>query len=127
VEAGGVNFRPELAEAVIDGHKWVTRRAVSDNPRSPYYPDRAPTMVRRRIAICPGRGKDRLGTALVVAVAREEFAPMQVTYAMASAEGFTSPSAFWGAWADLHRSLEPVDVWRIELAAPSRAYRERAA
>lgn len=113
-----MNFRPELAKSVVYGRKWVTRRAVSDNPRSPYHPDRAPTMIGKRIAICPGRGKASIGMALVVAVDREEFAPRQVDYSAARAEGFASPSSFQGAWSDLHRNLEPMDVWRIELADP---------
>jgi hypothetical protein len=33
----GVNFQPELAAKVMAGEKTVTRRLVSDNPRSPWY------------------------------------------------------------------------------------------
>lgn len=35
-----MNFKPELAAKVMSGEKTVTRRLVSENPRSPWW--RAP-------------------------------------------------------------------------------------
>jgi hypothetical protein len=35
-----VNFQRELAEKVMAGEKTVTRRLVSDNPRSPWWRER---------------------------------------------------------------------------------------
>lgn len=112
-----MNFRPVLAEAVMTGHKTVTRRLVSENPRSPYHPSRIGAMIGRRIAVCPGRGKPQIGKARVVSVGRHTLDPMRLPEAECIAEGFNSRSAFMGAWATIHRDLAPVDVWRIELEA----------
>lgn len=114
-----MNFRPELAEAVMGGRKTVTRRAISDNPRSPYHPRRAFRMVGQRVAICPGRGKPAVGSAEVVAITRERFDPVAITADEARAEGFKDASEFRLTWAYLHRDLEPVAVWRIKLANPA--------
>lgn len=113
-----MNFRRELAEAVMDGRKVVTRRLVSDNPRSPYHPDRAPKLVGKRIAICPGRGKHRIGEATVVGVDWQDFWPALIGNDEARREGFEDASAFRIVWAQLHGSYDPIRVWRIELADP---------
>lgn len=112
-----MNFRPELAAAVMSGRKWVTRRLVSGNPRSPYHPDR----VRRRkdVAVCPGRGKPALGRVRVHSVKRERrFNPRRIRPIQAIAEGFGSPEEFQAAWKAIHGDLAPVDVWRIQLRDP---------
>jgi len=114
-----MNFQPELAYAVADGAKWVTRRMVSDNPRSPYHPDRAPKMVGRRIAVCPGRGQRRIATVEVAHVSQETFDPILIDYADARAEGFRAPWAFMSAWREIHGNMNPLDVWRIELRRES--------
>lgn len=93
-----MNFRPELAEAVVAGRKTVTRR---------------------RIAVCPGRGKVRIGSAAVAAVERENFSPAEITYLEARREGFDSVLAFIETWINLHDEAKPIDVWRIELAEPA--------
>lgn len=111
-----MNFRPELAEAVIAGRKTVTRRAVNpDNPQSPYHPDRAESIVGKRIAICPGRGKRRIGSATVAGVTRELFYPAAIDDREAIREGFDDRAAFKATWLDLHGNVQPVEVWRIEL------------
>lgn len=113
-----MNFRPELAEAVVTGHKWVTRRLVSDNPRSPYHPERAYRMEGKTIAICPGRGKSAIGKVRVHSVHRESFFPGLVNETVALSEGFPHPAAFRDTWKKLNGNLNPVDVWRIELRDP---------
>jgi uncharacterized protein YhfF len=113
-----VNFRPVLADRVLAGRKTVTRRLISDNPRSPYHPDRAVELVGKRVAICPGRGKHRIGTAVVAKVERETFDPMHAHSSEVEAEGFVSLSELLGVWATIHRDLSPVEVWRIEFALP---------
>jgi hypothetical protein len=55
-----MNFRPELAEKVMAGEKTVTRRLVSDNPRSPWYVGGCSLNVGQDYAVCPGRGKDAI-------------------------------------------------------------------
>lgn len=118
-----MNFRPELAQAVINGRKTVTRRLVSDNPRSPYSLERAPKMVGKRIAICPGRGKHNIGFATVASVKRETFNPMGMARKHlrpeVRREGFSSWNDFLSAWLSLHGNADPVDVWRIELCDAS--------
>ena len=110
-----MNFRPELAEAVVTGRKTVTRRAVSDNPRSPYSPGRAPQMAGKVLAVCPGRGKHRIGDVRVGAVLRERtFNPGDIGYVEARREGFDSVLDFIEAWIALHGEAKPIDVWRIE-------------
>lgn len=120
-----MNFRPELAEAVVTGRKTVTRRAVSDNPRSPYHPDRAPKMAGKVVAICPGRGKNRIGSARVADVHREIFDPAGIAWEEARREGFHDASEFRLTWAYLHKNLDPCEVWRIELADPVPPRKER--
>lgn len=111
----GVQFRAELAEAVRDGKKTVTRRPVSTNPRSPWSPDRAPKLVDRGdVAIQPGRGVAAICRRPVVDVRRELFDPKRITVAEARLEGFASPAAFRTTWQSLHGNLDRVDVWRIQ-------------
>lgn len=65
-----------------------------------------------------GRGKPAIGSARVSAVHREDFMPDLVTHSVAYSEGFPHPAAFRETWERLNGTLGPVDVWRIELAAP---------
>lgn len=110
-----MNFRPELAAMVMDGRKSVTRRVVSENPRSPYHPTGIGKLIGKRIAVCPGRGKARLGRVRVASVSRANFRPHFVHDWQA--EGFKTPEQFIEAWEAMH-GRDPVDVWRIELANP---------
>lgn len=110
-----MNFRPELAEAVIAGRKTVTRRVVSDNPRSPWSDDRAPQLVGKRVAICPGRGKHQIGSARVLSVIRENFNPSKITDEEARHEGFRDRNAFLHTWHELHPKSVVLPVWRIAL------------
>lgn len=109
-----MNFQPELAEAILNGEKWVTRRPVSENPNSPYHPSRAPRMAGKTIAICPGRGKRRIGEAAVIAAVWEHFDPKAIELEEVQAEGFSSRLDFLDTWVRLN-GPEPVPVWRIEL------------
>lgn len=109
-------FKRPLAEAVRDGRKTVTRRAISDNPRSPYHPDQAPSMEGKRIAIQPGRGVTRIATARVAGITRERFAPLNITQEEARREGFADRADFLKTWRELHGIVFRLHVWRIELA-----------
>lgn len=119
-------FRPELAEQVMRVQKTCTRRACSDNPRSPWWREQCGVKVGQVVAIQPGRGKPRIGTATVASVARELFDPASISEDEARAEGFASAEAFRGTWVALHGALEPVEVWRIGLADPVRVDTEEA-
>ena len=107
-------FRPELAAKVMAGEKTVTRRLVSDNPRSPWFTDTCGYRVGQRVAICPGRGKHAIGHAEVTSVERRHLGFLDGCEAWR--EGFRSAREFEAAWAEINGSCDPdVFVWRIGL------------
>lgn len=107
-----MNFRPELAAAIMDGRKTVTRRLMSTNPRSPWWRERCGLVVGRDYAVCPGRGKNAVGRVLVQSVNAMSLG--HLTDAEARAEGFTNSIEFEKAWEQINGSYDPfVDVWRI--------------
>lgn len=120
-----MNFRPELAAAVMSGEKTVTRRACSPNPKSPWYRERCAKQPGRDYAVCPGRGKDQIGRIVIVSVRRELFDPAAIDDAEAEREGFRRGKTpdwlgapreqFADVWKSLHGDLEPVECWRIEM------------
>ncbi len=102
-----MNFKPDLAAKVMSGDKTVTRRLVSDNPRSPWWREKCAYRVGQEVAICPGRGKHQIGKARVVRVSRQP-----------QAEGFASTEAFCEAWMAINGDYDPMAlVWRIGLEA----------
>jgi hypothetical protein len=110
-----MNFKPELADQVMAGKKTVTRRLVSDNPRSPWSSEGCALKVARAYAVCPGRGKNQIGKIAIVSVRRErDFSPVRIGLAEARREGFASMTGFRSTWHSLHGNLDAVDVWRIE-------------
>lgn len=111
-----MNFRDDLAHKVIAGEKTVTRRKVSDNPRSPWWREKCGYRVGQDVAICPGRGKHAIGRARIVAV--ERMALGILDEAEAKREGFPSASHFIQGWAAINGTCDPdAVVWRIELEA----------
>ncbi len=124
-----MNFRTELAEAVIRRDKTVTRRLVSENPRSPWWREKCAYRVGQEVAICPGRGKHAIGRARITSVDREPLGWLDD--AEATAEGFGTFGAFDGAgflrpcdrfvaaWTTINGgTYKPgVIVWRIGLEA----------
>ncbi len=113
-----MNFRPDLAEAVMANpqRKTVTRRLVSDNPASPWWREQCGYRVGQEVAICPGRGKHAIGKARVTSVDRMPLG--RLSGADARAEGFPHGPAFDIAWAEINGSYEPHTlVWRIGLEA----------
>lgn len=109
-----MNFRPELAAAVMRGEKTVTRRATSENPRSPWWREKCALQVDRSYAVCPGRGKNQIGRIRIVRVWRELFNPAAIDDVEAAREGFASAAEFADTWESLHGDLAPVECWRIE-------------
>ncbi len=73
-----MNFRPELAEAVMAGRKTATRRLVSDNPRSPWWREKCVYRVGQVVAVCPGRGRRQIGRARVSSVERMRIAHWRI-------------------------------------------------
>lgn len=107
-----MNFRHELAEAVIDGRKTQTRRATSTNPRSPWFAGGCRLVVGRDYAVCPGRGKNAVGRVVVEAVDKVRLG--DISHADAQAEGFRDVQAFCEAWEQINGGWLPDDVvWRI--------------
>lgn len=114
-----MNFRPELAAKVMAGEKTVTRRLVSDNPRSPWWRERCSLVVGRDYAVCPGRGKNAIGRVRITHVTRYQLD--WIDEADAHREGFESRAVFQAAWCEINGSWNPNDrVWRVEFVAIER-------
>lgn len=111
-----MNFRPELAEKVMAGEKTVTRRLVSDNPRSPWSAKGCRFSVGQSVAVCPGRGKHAIGRVVVTAVHIEKIG--NITEDEARREGFASIAEFMDAWRAINGPLSNGwdTVWRVEFA-----------
>lgn len=110
-----MNFRPELAHLVMEGRKTVTRRLVSDNPRSPWYRDKCAYRVGQEVAVCPGRGKYAIGRVRITSVDR---VTLNVDNREARREGFANGADFRLAWAAINGTYDPdALVWRIGLEA----------
>lgn len=113
-----MNFRPELAAKVMSGEKTVTRRLVSDNPRSPWYRERCSLQVGRTYAVCPGRAKHAIGRLTVLDVRRERLGFLLLNEARA--EGFDDARCFEDAFTAINGSYDPrAFVWRVEFEAVS--------
>jgi hypothetical protein len=107
-----VNFRPELAAAVMAGKKTVTRRLVSENPRSPWWRGGCKKKVGRDYAVCPGRGKHAIGRVVITEVTLEHLG--DVGPGEARREGFSDVRAFQQEFATINGCFEPDTlVWRI--------------
>lgn len=107
-----MNFRPELAAKVMAGEKTVTRRLVSDNPRSPWYRERCGLRPGQTYAVCPGRGKNAVGRVRVLAVMSEPLGTL--AWPEAKHEGFASTLAFREAWIAINGGYDPeAVVWRV--------------
>lgn len=111
-----MNFRPELAEAVMEGRKDVTRRLVSENPNSPWAASGCKLVVGRSYAVCPGRGKHAIGRVVVRDVSLELLGVLSDEEAIR--EGFPHRIAFEAAWESINGSYDPQTwVWRVEFTA----------
>ena len=106
-------FKPELAALVLAGQKTVTRRALSDNPRSPWWRERCIYLQGKEFAIQPGRGKPSIGHARVISCRKVLLGALN--RAEAQAEGFPGVSHFVSAWTDINGTWDAeASVWRIE-------------
>lgn len=109
-----MNFRPELAQAVMAGRKTVTRRLVSDNPRSPWWYSVCALKVGQDYAVCPGRGKNAIGRVRVMRVSREPL-HLVLNHGEAHREGFPNAPAFREAWKAINGGWDDMAlVWRVE-------------
>lgn len=121
-----MNFQPELAELVMAGRKTVTRRLMSDNPRSPWWKGGCGLKQGRTYAVCPGRGKHAIGRVRVTQVTRERLRGSfgetlgepggPAMDEEARREGFESAVAFKLAWLKINGSYDAMAwVWRVEM------------
>ncbi len=107
-----MNFRPELAEKVRRREKTVTRRLVSDNPRSPWFHEQCGFTYGQDFAVCPGRGKNQICRAIVLDVSREPLG--YLSDSEAEREGFADVEQFEAIFAAINGSYDPdALVWRI--------------
>jgi hypothetical protein len=110
-----VNFQPDLAAKVMAGEKTVTRRLVSDNPRSPWWRERCSLRVDHTYAVCPGRGKHAVGRVRIVSTTLDWLGFLDD--AEARREGFPNAPAFWEAWRAINGGYDATaHVWRVEFA-----------
>lgn len=122
-----MNFQPALAELVMGGQKTVTRRVMSDNPRSPWWKGGCKLKVGRSYAVCPGRGKDQIGRVEVISVTQQTlgeafgefgdiaFGQTRGARVEAIREGFPSAVSFQLAWLKINKTYDAsTRVWRIE-------------
>lgn len=108
-----MNFRPELAQAVMAGRKTVTRRLTSDNPRSPWFKGACSLKVNQTYAVCPGRGKNAIGRVRIRSVRKERLGWLGPHDAIH--EGFPDVWSFQAAWAEINGTYTPgALVWRVE-------------
>lgn len=112
----GITFKPELAEKVMSGTKTVTRRPVSDNPRSPWWRERCRYEPGKDYAVQPGRGVKAIGRATVVSVRLERLG--DIDGREAEREGFRDLTEFVCAFTAIngHYRADAL-VWRVELRA----------
>jgi hypothetical protein len=115
-----VNFKPELAAKVMAGEKTVTRRLVSENPRSPWWREQCSLKVDHTYAVCPGRGKNAIGRVRITSVNLEQLGDLDDDEAFR--EGFATKVEFVDAFAAINGSYDPAAaVWRVEFAVASSA------
>lgn len=107
-----MNFQPELAAKVMAGEKTVTRRLVSDNPRSPWWREKCALKEDRLYAVCPGRGKHAIGKVRVVSVVQQRVG--HLTEDEARREGFETAVDFWEAFRAINGPQEFDNrCWRV--------------
>lgn len=110
-----MNFKPELAQAVLEGRKTVTRRLCRPNPRSPWYRDRCSLVEGRSYAVCPGRAQHQLGRVIVQRVDRQRLGHLSTDEA--HLEGFDTAELFEAAFVAINGAYNPLlEVWRIQFA-----------
>lgn len=119
-----MNFRPELAAAVMRGEKTVTRRLLSNNPRSPWFKDRCRHQPGKPFKVCPDRSKHNIGSAIVTSVRKQRLG--RLSDAEARREGFPNADAFEAGFAGINGFYDPdIEVWRIEFSVGLASAAER--
>lgn len=130
-----MNFRPELADAVMAGRKTVTRRLVRDNPRSPWWRERCSLNIGQDYAVCPGRGKNAIGRVRISSLTQqtlgEAFGGFGDLHSgpqnrEAMREGFRNAVSFQLAWLQINGGYdEDALVWRVGFELQPSAFRRR--
>lgn len=105
-------FRTDLADQVMRNLKTETRRALSDNPRSPWWREKCAHEIGSRHAVCPGRSQFGIGHVVIDDVALVRLGA--ITDDGAHAEGFPDRAAFIEAWTAINGEWTPRErVWRV--------------
>jgi hypothetical protein len=114
-----MNFRPELAEAVVLGEKTETRRVLSTNPRSPWYSHGCGFKVGKDYAVCPGRGKAAIGRIKIEKTFQQLLGEIDLKSAIA--EGVESVEDYFALFERINGHLDKqLRVWviRFSLVTP---------
>ncbi|MEH3055464.1 MAG: hypothetical protein PGN13_16205 [Patulibacter minatonensis] len=110
-----LNFKPQLLPKALDGSKTVTRRQMSDRPRSPWLRDGSrlpkPGQIKK---VLPGRGNGPAkGEVRIVWVNWVRLG--DITTDEALREGFNSVEEFEAAWMLINGGWDADEiVWRVE-------------
>lgn len=108
-------FRKELAELILDGKKTATRRAMSDNPRSPWWKGGCSYSKGQVFAVQNGRGKVAIAEATITDIYAD--APILISHKQSREEGFANPDAFLTAFQKINPTAPLYrKVWVIEFA-----------
>lgn len=99
-------FKRELVELILAGKKTQTRRALSENPRSPWAKGGCSLRPGRPYAVTDGRGKPAVCHVELTADPRVERAG-DITEADAIAEGFENRQGFIDYWTRLYGEWVP--------------------
>lgn len=113
-------FRPDLCELVLSGRKTVTRRPVSDNPRSPWWREACALKNGADYAVCPGRGKPAVGRIRLTAAPELQWLGA-ITNSDAVLEGFHHRGEFVTYWERLYGDFNRgALVWRVQFRLATR-------
>lgn len=106
-------FKPDLAQKVMAGEKTVTRRMLSDNPRSPWWREKCRYRVGQVVAVNPGRGVTNIGHVRLTSVENVKLGFLDDSEA--EREGFANLRDFEDVWTSMHGSYDPeLRLWRLE-------------
>ena len=104
-----MQFKPELAEKILTGEKWQTRRLVKPSDKlgstleigdTVYRNGRLHWRVGDTYAVQPGRGKPAIARIKILRIRREDV--RDISFEDAIAEGFSNALNFLRVWCSFY-------------------------